>query len=74
MIVASVTAARLPAVGDDLIEPGPQLAVPYFPDPLARGAALTNLPQTAPNTDGSMTAGTLGYADGLRWSIRGRAR
>ena len=27
-------------VGDTPIEPGQQLAVPYFPDPLARGAAL----------------------------------
>jgi hypothetical protein len=55
---------QIPAVGDDPIEPGPQLTIPYFPDPLARGAALTNLPQTAPNTDGSISAGTLGYVTG----------
>ena len=63
MIVAR-DSGQIPAVGHDLIEPGPQLAIPYFPDPLARGAALTNLPQTAPNTDGSITAGTLGYVAG----------
>src|SRR5262249_20063270 len=33
---------QIPAVGNDPIEPGPQLSVPYFPDPLARGAALSN--------------------------------
>ena len=55
---------KIPAVGDDLIEPGPQLAVPYFPDPLARGAALTNLPQADENSDGTVTAGVLSYAEG----------
>jgi YD repeat-containing protein len=55
---------QIPAVGHDPLEPGPQLAVPYFPDPLARGAALTNLPQTAPNSDGTVTAGVLGYHAG----------
>ena len=63
MIVAR-DQGQIPAVGHDLIEPAPQLAIPYFPDPLARGAALTDLPQTAANTDGSITAGTLGYVDG----------
>ena len=34
------------------IEPAPQLSVPYLPDPLARGAALTNLPGTDSNSLG----------------------
>ena len=55
---------QLPAVGNDPIEPGTQLPIPYFPDPLARGAALTNLPQTAPNSAGTVTAGALAYAAG----------
>ena len=57
---------KIPAVGDDLIEPGPQLAVPYFPDPLARGAALTNLPQTDENSDGTVTGGRAQLRRGLR--------
>lgn len=63
MIVAR-DSGQIPAVGHDLIEPAAQLVIPYFPDPLARGAALTNLPQTATNTDGSITSGTLGYVTG----------
>lgn len=45
---AMVTArdnGQLPTVGQDPIEPAPQLEVPYLPDPLARGVALTGLPQ-----------------------------
>ena len=37
-------------VGDTPVEPGAQLAVPYFPDPLARGAALAGLPHAGPVT------------------------
>lgn len=55
---------QLPAVGNDPIEPGPALPIPYFPDPLARGAALTDLPQTAPNSAGTVTSGALTYAAG----------
>jgi hypothetical protein len=55
---------QLPAVGNDPIEPGTVLPIPYFPDPLARGAALTDLPQTAPNSAGTVTSGALSYAAG----------
>ena len=54
---------EIPSVGQDPIEPGPTLTVPYFPDPLARGAALTDLPQTLPNTDGTVAGGALSFAD-----------
>jgi hypothetical protein len=65
---------QLPAVGSDVIEPGPQLSIPYFPDPLARGAAFTSLPQTAANSDGTVTAGKLAYIPGpavdpRAWSV-----
>ena len=56
--------AQIPAVGNQPIEPAPQMAVAYFPDPLSRGAALTSLPQTAPNAVGSVTGGALGYTEG----------
>jgi hypothetical protein len=40
-----------------------QLRVPYLPDPLARGAALFNLP-------GVETTGQLDAGDELKWSVR----
>jgi hypothetical protein len=52
---------EIPVVGQDPIETGPQLVVPYFPDPPARGAALTDLPQTLTATDGVITSGALSY-------------
>jgi hypothetical protein len=56
--------AQLPAVGSNPIEPGLELPILYYPDPLARGAALAGLPQTAPNSDGTVTAGALVYTAG----------
>ena len=54
--------ATIPSVGNDPLEPGPALAVPYLADPIARGVALTDLPQTPGDTDGSVIAGSLSYA------------
>ena len=52
---------EFPSVGGTPIEAGSQLTVPYFPDPLARGAAFANLPNTPGNTRGVVTGGTLSY-------------
>lgn len=38
------------------------VALPYFPDPFARGAALRNLPQTPENSNGTIEGGALTYA------------
>ena len=43
------------------IDPGSQLTVPYLPDPIARGAAFANLPNTPTNTRGVVTGGKLSY-------------
>jgi hypothetical protein len=52
---------EFPAVDGTPIEAGSQLTVPYFPDPLARGAVFANLPNTPGNTQGVVTGGTLSY-------------
>lgn len=52
---------RIPTVGQDPIEPGQQLEVSYLPDPLARGVALTDLPQTPTDSAGAFNAGALIY-------------
>src|SRR5579859_3218478 len=39
----------------------PQISVPYFPDPIARGAALQNLPNTPNDTNGKLVNGYLRY-------------
>jgi hypothetical protein len=49
------------ASGDTPLEPGEQLAVPYFPDPLARGAALADLPHVPAGTESVISGGTLSY-------------
>jgi hypothetical protein len=38
-----------------------QLPMPYFPDPLARGAAFQNLPHTNNDTSGELVEGALKY-------------
>jgi hypothetical protein len=52
---------EFPTAGGTPIEAGSQLTVPYFPDPIARGAAFANLPGTPDNTRGVVTGGTLSY-------------
>jgi hypothetical protein len=49
MIVAR-DRAELPVQGGVPLEPGPQLAVSYLPDPIARGAAIRDLPNTPSNS------------------------
>jgi hypothetical protein len=52
---------EFPAVDGTPIDPGSQLTVPYLPDPIARGAAFANLPNTPANTRGVVTGGKLSY-------------
>jgi hypothetical protein len=47
--------------GETPLEPDAQLTVPYFPDPLARGAALAGLPHAPDGTESVIDAGTLSY-------------
>ncbi|MFY9932410.1 MAG: hypothetical protein WAK82_30860 [Streptosporangiaceae bacterium] len=53
---------EFPTVNGTPIEAPSQLTVPYFPDPLARGAAFANLPNTPAGTRGTVAGGTLSYA------------
>jgi hypothetical protein len=50
-----------PAVGNTPIEPAAQAVTPYFPDPIARGVALADLPNTPDDTTGVVEAGGLRY-------------
>jgi hypothetical protein len=43
------------------LEPGPNLAVSYLPDPLARGAAFAGLPNTVDDTSGRVSNNSLRY-------------
>ena len=43
------------------LESGPVFTVGYFPDPLARGAALRNLPNTPEDTNGRIAKNGLSY-------------
>lgn len=52
---------EFPSIGGAPIEPGDHLDLPYFPDPLARRAALGGLPNTNANADGAVIAGKLTY-------------
>lgn len=52
----------IPVSGQDPLVPGPTLDVGYFPDPLARGAAFRDLPNTPSDTDGRIESGELGYS------------
>ena len=52
---------QFPTVDDVPIEPAEQLTIPYFPDPLARGAAFAGLPHAPADTDGVISGGVLSY-------------
>jgi hypothetical protein len=43
------------------MDPRPILPVPYLPDPIARGAAFQNLPNTTDETSGTLVGGHLHY-------------
>jgi hypothetical protein len=53
---------KVPSKDKIPFEPGPTLAVSYFPDPLARGAALRDLPNTPSGTDARIGKNGLSYA------------
>jgi hypothetical protein len=52
---------KYPEQGGVPIVSGPLATVGYLPDPIARGAAFRNLPNTADNTDGRVTDNSLAY-------------
>jgi hypothetical protein len=60
MIVAR-DKGELHAHGDVPIDQRAQLPLPYFPDPIARGAAFLNLPNTPDNTRGELHGQKLRY-------------
>lgn len=59
--IVSRDRGQFATVGDTPLEPDAQLAVPYFPDPLARGAALAGLPHAPDGTESVISGGTLSY-------------
>jgi hypothetical protein len=56
-LIVSRDRGQFAQVGNRPLEPGEQLAVPYFPDPLARGAAFAGLPHAGPVTQVSFGTG-----------------
>ena len=61
MIVAR-DKASLNEVNGVPLDPRPLVDTPYLPDPIARGAAFRNLPNTPENSNGRVRKGTLSYA------------
>jgi hypothetical protein len=59
--IVSRDRGQFATVGDTPLEPGEQLTVPYFPDPLARGAALADLPHAPDGTEAMTDGGTLSF-------------
>lgn len=59
--IVSRDAGQFTTVDDTPLEPADQLSVPYFPDPLAHGAALAGLPHTPSGTESVISGGTLTY-------------
>lgn len=59
--IVSRDRGQFATVGDTPLEPGEQLTVPYFPDPMAHGAALADLPHTPDDTQSVISGGTLSY-------------
>jgi hypothetical protein len=59
--VVSRDRGQFAAVGNTPLEPGEQLTVPYFPDPLARGAVLSGLPHVPAGTAATAGDGPLAY-------------
>jgi hypothetical protein len=52
---------QFPTVDDVPIVSAEQITIPYFPDPLSRGAALAGLPHAPVDTDGVISGGVLSY-------------
>ena len=61
MIVAR-DKAGLATVNSVPLDPRPLVNTPYLPDPLARGAAFRDLPNTPDDSNGRLRKGTLSYA------------
>jgi hypothetical protein len=59
--IVSRDAGQFTAVDDTPLEPAEQLSVPYFPDPLAHGAALAGVPHTPDGTQSVISGGVLSY-------------
>jgi hypothetical protein len=59
--IVSRDRGQFATVGDTPLEPRAQLTVPYFPDPLAHGAALADLPHTPDGTESVISGGKLSY-------------
>jgi hypothetical protein len=55
--------AEIPTVNKVPTDTRAQATTPYLPDPIARGAAFRNLPNTRSNTDGEVVQGALTYAN-----------
>ena len=53
--------SELPQQDGVPLEPADTLDIGYLPDPLARGAALRELPNTPDNTNGAVAGSTLSY-------------
>jgi hypothetical protein len=52
----------VPTDGGVLLDASAQLYIGYLPDPIARGAALRNLPSAPDNANGRIDAGSLSYS------------
>jgi hypothetical protein len=52
---------EVPKQGDVPLDSGPALNVGYLPDPIGRGAALRDLPNTPDNTNGRLAGNALAY-------------
>ncbi len=53
--------SELPTQGGVPLDPSPLLEVGYLPDPITRGAALRNLPNSPDNTNGRIASNALNY-------------
>jgi len=60
-LIVSRDSATIPTDGGVPLDPGPELAVSYLPDAIARGAALRDLPNTLENTNAYALTTGLAY-------------
>ena len=61
-LIATRDAAQLPSLNGIPFISQAQASVPYLPDPIARGAALRDLPNTRFDTNGAISGNRLVYA------------
>jgi hypothetical protein len=60
-LIVSRDSATIPTDAGVPLDPGAELAVSYLPDPIGRGAALRDLPNTLDNTNGYALTTGLAY-------------